>query len=345
MKCYYLLLLALAPMISSCSADDSVDQPQVNTLDAISFETYVNKSRTEDITNSNIKDFTVYGYTAENADQWATLFDGEKVTAGGSLLSRENSSAWSYNHVKYWEKGKTYKFHAISPSTNANWTFENVSNNGAVDYAKGKITFTNIASLNDGAVYANGEQDLIYAFKSATGKQSDNPTVEFTFSHLLSRVNFKFRGASDNPASVAISVKDIRIVDTYDKGEITLSSNIADATWDISNAKTATLDFGGIDESFTNGQVESNIKYLIPISDRAISYTAVVNFELKAAVNNGTYHTYDVEKEFKLGDVKMLPGYSYTYVIDVNTNGDNSLIEPISFTVSNVNSWGKEEAE
>jgi hypothetical protein len=78
---------------------------------------------------------------------------------------------------------------------------------------------------------------------------------------------------------------------------------------------------------------------MIPVTDKAVSYTAVVKFQLVAAVNNSDACTYDVEKEFNLDAVSMIPGYSYTYVIDVYTNGANSIIEPIVFTVANVDGW------
>jgi hypothetical protein len=340
MKWYFLLVLAAAPMISSCSSDDDIDLAVESTnLDAISFETYVNKSRTADITNSSINDFEVYGYTAENADNWSTLFNGVKVSTTNAYQSRETSSAWHYNNVKYWQKDNTYKFHAIAPATNANWSFENVSNNGIVDYSKGIISFTNIASNGNGVATANGDQDLVYAFRSATGKQYNNDKVEFTFSHLLSRVNFKFRGVASNPASVSIFVKDIKIIDTYDKGDITVSNSINNATWDVSNASLSTLDFGSIQDSFTSGTVTSDAKYMIPVSDKAVSYTAVVSFQLVAAVNNCEPCIYNVEKEFALDAVKMLPGYSYSYVVDIKTNGAGSIIEPIEFTVDHVNGW------
>jgi hypothetical protein len=334
MKWYFLLVLAAAPMISSCSSDDSFDSEVESTsMDAISFETYVNKSRSLDITNSNISDFSVYGYTAENINNWSTVFNGVKVSAATANQSREVSESWQYNNTKYWLKDNTYNFHAIAPATNANWTFENAISNGTTDYSKGIISFTNISST------ANGDQDLVYAFRSAVGKQSNNDDVELTFSHLLSRVNFKFRGISSNPQSVSINVKDIKIIDSYNSGEITVSNNINDATWDVSNASLATLDFGGINDSFTHGTVTSDTKYMIPVTDKAVSYTAVVKFQLVAAVNNSDACTYDVEKEFNLDAVSMIPGYSYTYVIDVYTNGANSIIEPIVFTVANVDGW------
>jgi hypothetical protein len=109
----------------------------------------------------------------------------------------------------------------------------------------------------------------------------------------------------------------------------------------VSNASLSTLDFGSIQDSFTSGTVTSDAKYMIPVSDKAVSYTAVVSFQLVAAVNNCEPCIYNVEKEFALDAVKMLPGYSYSYVVDIKTNGAGSIIEPIEFTVDHVNGWAE----
>jgi surface protein len=374
MKTKLLLGLATAAMLTACSNDELVSVNADNS-NAIGFSTFVNKStRATDITNSNLGDFNfaVYGYTKASADDaaWEPIFLNEKVYGSGTVNNGDGS--WQYDNLQYWEAGNSYHFHAIAPygikeATDSigtqrdvrHWEYEAGETSGATDYSKAKITFTNIKKDE-----AAGEQDLIYAYQSETGKAKGetNDEVQFEFNHLLSRVKFRFIGDSNNPTNVSAKIKKVTLRGTYANGDYSTDkndwTNLGDTTslifgeglHDISTAYINKTDDNGNVVTDDDGETvtekinetETNHKYVIPIS-QSIKYGADIDFEITATLNGGTsYHTYTVTKSInELPEVKMDKGQSYVYQISVNlsTQGSDKLIDPILFNVDVVTNW------
>lgn len=131
MKKVFLIGLTAAAMLASCSNDETVEMAQQK---AISFSNAFVNNGTRSVvdpsfTTTSLNDFAVYGFT-----QKGQIFNGEKVSKGGT--------AWSYDNVQYWVPGNTYTFGAIAPHSVA----ANVSNvtlpTGATKVEM-KVAFTN----------------------------------------------------------------------------------------------------------------------------------------------------------------------------------------------------------
>jgi hypothetical protein len=257
--------MASAVLLCGCSDEELLNGNRTES-NQIEFGTFVNKATrgiADDITNSTITNFSVYGYTADaedaEANNWTILFDNEKVTGAGTTSG--NNDSWTYDHLQYWTKGNKYHFHAIAPAENANWDFhpDYKTNTDKTDYSGTFISFTN----NDSSEGAYGTQDLVYGYQSATGdKLGSNGKVKFTLKHLLSRVKFRFVAQGHpgiNPINAHYTIKNVVVKSAPKYGNITIS-DVADATsgrspleedlynpdkddkitWDCLNPKTST---------------------------------------------------------------------------------------------------------
>jgi hypothetical protein len=393
MKKQILLSLATCAVFASCSNDELLN---VNTDSAgvIGFSTHVDKSTrsTTDITTTNIgshaKGFAVYGYTnTGEKNAYELLFDNESVTGN-------QTDGYTYNNIQYWEAGRSYRFHAIAPygydtaddadALCRHWTLTTAPK----DPEQAIIHFDNYKSVQvEQAIstrepqetvevkYGTGLQDLVYSFASVNNvSASGNSKVNFNFSHLLSRVKFRVEGVSNNPKSVSISVKDIKIKDVAASGGLTItnkdassnvlanseSKTVSASTWSINSNRAESISFGAgsnsistkeVTESSNNGQstsvqhntTDTDHRFLIP---EAKTYTASVELELVAAVGTSGSHTYKVTKDVQLLPIDMKMGCSYVYVlsIDVTAGSSNNVgLEPIIFNTKLVEDWSDYE--
>jgi hypothetical protein len=328
--------LAAAAMLASCS--DELVSVNTEGSNIIGFSTSVNKStRATDIDASNIggentKGFSVYGWTAaEGSSTYDQIFNDEAVTG--------SDGNYTYTNLQYWEKYNSYRFHAIAPYRNdesnssTTWQRHWKLATTAAAPEEAKITFTNIESTtsDDGKTTytASGDQDLVYAFRSvASAEASGNSKVDLDFSHLLSRVKFRFVGDSKNPSSVKINVEKVTLKGAYAKGDITITNKKADAVvessvitaedgsssttltadkWDLTNATTDSLSFGGIVDKtyFITDQAETAPKYLIP-ADGSVTYDAAIDFILTAEVGSDGKTTHEYKKRLTIENLPAI---------------------------------------
>ena len=328
MKKIFLIGLTAAAMLASCSNDETVEMAQQK---AISFSNAFVNNGTRSIvdpsfTTTSLNDFAVYGFT-----QKGQIFNGEKVSKGGT--------AWSYDNVQYWVPGNTYTFGAIAPYSVAG----NVSNvtlpTGATKVGM-EVAFTNTDT---------DQVDLLHAAPAQiTGVTPTYTTpVSMTFNHQLSKVKFSFQ----NSVGVGYNVKvsNVKITDAFKEGTLTVAAT--GNTWGGQTNKNLELNFGNVvaDASTTEASViayaatlESyNEKLMIPMGSSAI-YTVTFTAELfKDNVSLGIYnHRVEIKNvEFKLG-------YCYNFKASLthkNITGPDEL-NPIKFNVTSVENWNQTES-
>ncbi len=328
MKKIFLIGLTAAAMMASCSNDETVEMAQQK---AIGFSNAFVNNGTRSVvdpsfTTSTLKDFAVYGFT-----QKGQIFNGEKVSKGGT--------AWSYDNVQYWVPGNTYTFGAIAPYSVAG----NVSNvtlpTGATKVGM-EVAFTNTDA---------DQVDLLHAAPAQiTGVTPTYTTpVSMTFNHQLSKVKFSFQNSVGEGYNVKVS--NVKITDAFKEGTLTVAA--AGNTWGGQTNKNLELNFGNVvaDASTTEASViayaatlESyNEKLMIPMGSSAI-YTVTFTAELfKDNVSLGIYnHRVEIKNvEFKLG-------YCYNFKASLthkNITGPDEL-NPIEFTVASVKNWDQTES-
>lgn len=154
---------------------------------AISFSPYVGKTtRAGDITNTNFRNFAVYG----GYDATAPVFNGDLV--------QKTENSWTPVEPRYWVYGKTYSFAAVSPAdVRASFDLKELS----------------IAD------YTPEDNDLVVAVTQAVETRQDTHPVSINFRHALSKVQISFKGVAGAKADVEIS--SLTLWDVYKKGDMT----------------------------------------------------------------------------------------------------------------------------
>ena len=341
-----LIALCAVATLASCTKNEVLSYDQ----EAIGFDNAFVDNSTRSVvdpsyTNSRLfPDFQVYGYV-EGAPLFNT--DNSGVTVAGSGINGE----WTYTGTQYWIAGAHYNFSAVAPVTNGNWT-KTAANTGATT-----LSFTN-----------DGDTDLLYAQNdtyTANTNGTPNGKVGFTFRHVLSKVKFSFVNAYEATNS-SIRVKDIKILDAYQKGSVEL--NATTSTWaPVESSNNLTLNFGNaaltaednnatIDQNdkgyaFTaNNTVESYKElFMIPGAGQDVTVTAgsttttyndvyTVQFTVELLVNSQeiTQYTHTIYTTFA-----PEPGKAYDLVatIDADNIDPTTSQEAIEFTVTTITDW------
>ena len=327
MKKLFVGVLAIASMVA-CMNEETV---RVQDPAAIGFEanwvenaTRANEAVDPSTTTESLTGFKVWGFM-DSVD--GKVFEGEEVTG-----SKGN---FTYNNIAYWLPGHTYYFAALAP-IGGNWT---LNTKAANNYGAGVVSFTN----------ENGTEDLLYAANVESAPAlGEAKTVNFTFSHLLSKVKFTFTNGFTNE-NMSIDVKNVRIVNAPAAGTIDLA---VENWWDnngdwalCANAdveKTVELAFGDACDKTAMGetQVAANERLTIPASS---DYEYEVKFEV--ALYMGGVEAYKGTKTSKVSGVALEMGKAYNFSATLNASNfteEGKELMPIEFDVVEVKDWVEE---
>ena len=239
-----LFLLAAVALFASCAQKD-VKNDVIEDEAPIGFvPTFMEKStkanagemiidRTNSINTFNVDNntFEVWGWKT-NTQGTSKVFDNQTVTYNSQ--NQTESTKWGYTPLKYWDRSASYKFYAVAPNgvftlnedntTEANRKFSaaNVPSvqtlqNSDASSATNLIKLATAASSVPGT--ASTAIDYLVAAKveCAAGKanQSNNTPryqagdndVEFTFSHILSKLTVKVLTTDDFATSAKPDIK------------------------------------------------------------------------------------------------------------------------------------------
>ena len=331
MKKIFLMGLATAAMLASCSQDETVEMAQ-NTR-AISFSNAFVDNATRSVvdpsfTVATLGNFAVYGFT-----QNGQIFDGVTVS------SADNGSTWTYNPIQYWVKGNQYAFAAIAPAS-VSVSGETLTGSSVADYKVGMtVSFTN-----------DGKTDLLYAnggaFNADETFMASPQTVGLTFKHQLSKVKFSFK--NNVSGAYNIKVTDVKITDAKSTGTLTVStadnawSNVGGDDLELSFGAASTADANTADAIAFGTEVETyNEQLMIPTASTE-SYTVTFTVELlNGTVTMGTYnHTATIS------GVELKLGYCYDFAAELNADNivvdpddPDAELKPIEFTVNEISPW------
>lgn len=300
------LLFAICAVatLASCSKDEvvSYDKGEV-----IGFSNpFVNKATRADYSQGNtLKAFKVYGTVTPTGGAVEQIYNGADVTHDEGTLN----AAWNCTVTNYWLPKANYAFAAIA--------------DGKAEDTEGlpeTIKFT----VADG----NANKDLLYATASVTTNENSVPTqgvnnnkyVAFNFTHLLSKMQFTVKNATNQ----TYKVTDISVTGFTDKGIYTVDGG----TWakDAGAANDVTLTFGTTDNVTTNTpQIATATRQFLPL-----------NQELDVAITYDVYQNGTVIGELtKEGTIPATTYAKNTLYNVVATLTGNA----ITFTVSSVNDW------
>ena len=292
-----MLGLAVAAM-TSCSNDELMEY---NENSFITFESHVNKG-TRAVTNTNnLTKFYVFG-----SHGTTNVFNNVAVTKDGSNWDYTNHVAWTAN---------TYKFAAYA-TTNASAEL----GASAVTYADGALTFNN--------VQANDASDLVAATTTVNNTNLDNATVNLTFKHLLSKVQFVLTNNSSE--NYTMKVNNITF-SALKQGDCEFNGA---AAWTAEGAAEA-LSFAGTTTNIAkSASFESEDHIVIPNQDLS-EVKASFKVEFYDSSDNKVYKKKYTNVALALtGGAKWQPGYIYQYTGTITPSTSH-----IQFNVTEVEGW------
>ena len=332
-----------AMVLAGCTKVETVDVPESR---AIAFDNFVNNEVKADITLNSLNKFWVFGNTADQV-----VFENELV----QLVNSE----WNTETVKYWKDGDTYKFGAYS---NGNEQLTDIT----FDYASGKmsINYSQTADNN------NETKDLVVGYNakslgagySGSDYVSGNTTekVDFTFYHILSKVDFVFtKDATLN--GVDLNIKNIKFkacstatfTMDYPDGQMKPNTWTSRETPTSENQKEYTIKDKTVSGT-TTGE-KSSIEpleasfYLIPQwifseGGPALKITFDIEYDENKLyyedVEGTSMKTRSYEVSLRYDENYWNPGFHYVYTATINAS--NLDLVPIEFTVTEVYGWTDE---
>lgn len=305
-KSLYLGALALLTL-ASCASEETVEAPKGNAIDF--GKAFINNSTRggEVLDMTTLKSFNVYGYMG---DMSGVIFNRELVKLA--------EGKWTYDALQYWTPGQKYAFAAIAPMTGVTFT--------------APTTFPTSGEFGTIAYHTDGINDLIYAAQYATGEESGNSPVAFTFNHLLSRVKLTFNNTMTNPQG-SMTISNVKISGVYNDGTIALPAT----SWTVGDAATATGEraytMANAGVAAKGASTGSDVYFFIPTTGH--KYT--ITFTVEQKIGNVVVSTSTKTAEITLD---MQRGCSYNLTANLNElNMPQNTPEPIEFTVTAVEGW------
>lgn len=309
MKKGLLMLGAAAMMLASCTQNEVME---VSESRAIGFNgTGIDNITRADITSSAFIHFYVYGGYGETA-----IFDKTEVNYDGGN--------WGYTPTKYWANG-TWKFAGYEGGNGVTPTWS---------YANGLTLEVNSNASN--------QSDVVYAASSdITVEDAANYStpVALTFTHLLSKIQFKFLKDAQSLGGVKVELSNF-----------TVSGITTNAKWEAGVQKAATSaetgsygDFSSAEEIVANTGLSTDAFYVIPqtVGTFTITADAVVTDDAGTEVHSGqitaTVPTTDIT-EWTAQNYYI---YTATVALSNIKDPDNpdQQPQPIEFTGTEADDW------
>lgn len=316
---FWLAAMAAAVSLTGCSVDEVVDKAEVR---SIGFDAFANKTSRANKPEGMHDSFDVWGaYDVVSNDSKQEVFNKRTVSW--------QTDTWSYGTPEAWVTGKEYEFAALAPSG---------ITGAAYDYSNNKYNF--------GPVDANTSTQTDYMFATVSESvPAMSKSVNLTFNHTLSKVDFKFLPKTDEPnnwpTDVKIKVISVKLSGVLPTGSCEITNAATDSptiTWKDQNGTTVDFtDTKGYETTYLSGvaalEGPSTAWLVIPQTDgyRKVTVTCDITDEAGVILNYGVSASADIDTEW-------VANTHYTYTIRIGTNIAGT--DPfITFDVSTVKGW------
>lgn len=237
MKKSLILVAIVAVALSACSKNEFIPTVEESTR-AISFGTYGPRSITKADAENYVSgtsliadaDFDVWGWYTANGVSFngsnGTGFFGNPaswytVTYNGGGAGTDGSANNYVDGARYWPTGDTpdyLHFYAYYPSDKG--TITPPDGLGAFSFTAGATAATQVDFM-----VADVVKDQVYGATNATVGETNKGTVDLTFRHMLTRVQFKFKTtqAIVDDSNTTIKVTDVKLYNALTTGTLTSS--------------------------------------------------------------------------------------------------------------------------
>lgn len=326
MKKNYFMLAAATMLFAACAETDVlVDVSEKESApQEIGFDAFANKTTRAIDDESDLQEnggFHVWGYKTRGNENPYTVFNATEVYWD----EESNPNDWKYDDIQYWDMTADYQFYAVAPNAETAGVTYGITDDK-------KITITGAQSAESTESYDH----LVSAVVSVNAETNTKDAVEFTFSHVMSKISFKLQAAVNEE----ITVTEL-FMSGWDNG---VGNYTQDATpdWKINSSVPGTTDnILAEDVELTDANVTDivgssyimvpqTIEYVAP---SAAGVTPIV--EERGLKFNITY-TIGTETFKQEGFVKSTQTWSTnthtTYTIIINPG-------VIEFAVDEVNGW------
>ena len=300
MKQYMMLAAAAVVALVACARLDTLDRPGVKAGAAIGFSSYtprplskVNDTYVDDNALASGKAFAVYAWQTDygaflTADPGIPQFMNPAVVTWNNDTGSGSGNA--YEPKRYWPSGDepaNLSFAAYYPHGGAGITPPTFGSGDDPFVPSGVGTYAFTAQATPAAMVdfcvADVVNDQVYGATNkyaTTSSNSHKGTVNFSFRHMLTKVQFKFRKSSGLDDQTVVELVDAELSGIKNSG--TLSATYAQNTSPAVNAPGATTtEWGGQTGSAT---YEITVNQADPETGSAIvlteSVTAVHNRDI-----------------------------------------------------------------
>ena len=349
MKKSYLMIVAAAALFAACASNDSFKD--VDTQEsAISFKPFTEKVTRAAIvgaTGTSAVDgiktlaeeggFVVYGY--KSTDNWSTKATPD-IFAGVNVKYDNSSSAWKYDHLRFWDKNAKYKFFAVapySPTDGATYSSDDVmtdDNDANATTEFGEITIngakSNIYSSSDD--YLIDRDGATADGSTHTNAANGNAAVDIDFHHVMAKVTFKLKSTL---SSGKIKVTELKMKG-YNNGT---GKFIQDKT--ITGAPTILTTS---EWSFTSNDLTNNEVTLVGANTGNASGIEFTCDPTSAAANVKDVADWYIMVPQQIAANDLVFTVTYTYTDDMGTEStSDDYVETFSnqiATVTSAQTWG-----
>lgn len=254
--------------------------------------------------------------------------DGETDKIFNDQIVSFDGTDWKYSPAKYWNRDSRYDFYAMFPQDIAH-------------------TFTDSVFTVDSFVVANSAVDQVDVM-IAKRKLNSTPfnTVEFVFTHMLSNVNFYFKGvASEASAGVkSVDVVSFDVTGLNSKGSYSQTgwsnSAVAEGMWVIDTASVYNLPVV-TDTTYTVGKPAMGLATDLLLMPQDIQSEALISVKYRLNYIDGTSVTF--KKSLPFAGIKSTtetggrtlaswyPSTRYNYYLTVNPSKLNGAEGTVSY--------------
>lgn len=320
----FMLGVAVAAL-SSCSNNEVLDIAESN---AIKFSnTFVGKPTRSvtapELTTDNLKE--MYVFASKDGDP---VFDDNP-----KLVYRiGETNEWGYDNLVAWEASKNYNFVAYAGKDLG----ESVTDNG------------DNTSLKFSGIVVNGDKDnqfdLLYSntVERSPATADGNPTIDFTFNHLLSMVQFTLKsgfGATTEVKITNFKFYGVKTTGSYDASQESPAWTSSAANDDVNtDFKSDGEETAQYDKTTPTDVVNSWV--VIPQQNVASGKVEMVTFTVNV-VDGESNTQIGTEKKFKakIPSITWEKGYRYNYIFTITPEQMGVAGQYITFDAPEVTEW------
>lgn len=360
-----MIAAAATLLVVACSKNDTFKS--VDTEDAvIGFGYSASENTTRALANQELtmdwfheidNAFGVYGYKSST-----NIFKNEKVwlesktETPGANDTWTSEYKWKHTTIRFWDKAQTtaYSFYAYAPFAGTNNSTEgaNPTFNTTTGFTfTGLNTIENIKTAGADKAVATGVENIGWGDSRLDANHSNSPTVQFVFSHILSKLSFKIKTdikrtddavVADRVATFTVTAIDIDFpsATSVQWAETAKAAVAGTTTYDTYAVKDGTFEtsvFSGTQE-VTNSAVAIGETFIVtPVNGTVTKHEFDVQVTYNIAYADGTSETGCVATgTIGTGTAPNIytPAQNQYYIATIN-------IDPakIEFCVEGVNAW------